>query len=111
MTVEELKTQSDRIMKEVNYSQAMISGDYKTIYYSWNGLDDTREYYPTIICAIDEHGNEYMQLKNVLPNMFWLNTDKIQFNHPRLRTLIDNAYMFSKLCIEHTISELEKNKI
>ena len=112
MTTEDLKIQSDRILNELNYHEVMRSGSGNSLYYSYNNHSDLgSQFYPSINTFIDEHGNAYMSLQNLLPMGIFLKTDRIQFNHPRLRNYINKMRRYYMLINEEEITNTELNKI
>ena len=112
MTIEDLKIQSDRILNELGYYEHMRSGSGNSLYYSYRNIHELRsQFYPLINTFIDEHGNAYMSLQELLPMGIFLKTEKIQFNHPRLRTYINKMRRYSILIDEEEITNRELNKI
>lgn len=112
MTTEELKIQSDRMLNELGYYEHMRSGNYTSLYYSYGNNEELgSQFYPSINTFIDEHGNAYMTLQNLLPFGIQMKVDKIQFNHPRLRTYINKFRRFTMLIEEEEITERQKGEL
>lgn len=112
MTIEDLKIQSDRILNELGYYEHMRSGSGNSLYYSYRNIHELgSQFYPSINTFIDEYGNAYMSLQELLPMGIFLKTEKIQFNHPRLRTYINKMRRYSMLIDEEEITNRELNKI
>lgn len=112
MTTEDLKIQSDRMLNQLGYFENMRSGNGDSLYYTYRNIFELgSQFYPAINTFIDEHGNAYMSLQNLLPMGLFLKTDKIQFNHPRLKVYINKIRRYSMLIDEEEITNRELNKI